>query len=319
VLAHLLDVATPLAAEPIVIHARPEEHRRLRDMVMAWPSGQVVFAPGPPSEGATILHTDRLYDRARLNRAVRSGRPPDEAAIWRLDRHAALASAEAELIRRQTYQPLGRYWALKAARVLARALCPTAVHPNALTVAAAALVLGGSAVVAFAPITTLSCAATAAVLALALVLDTTDGHLARLQGTATGFGQWMDALFDEMCDMSLHAAVAWAAFVRQGTPLWLVAGMVYGMGKYLFVVSSERWSTTSATAAGIEAPPRLLPHESALRAWVALLGHADVRWHVWIVLAALGRLELALAGYALYFPARTLGGLIRKGKAALDG
>jgi phosphatidylglycerophosphate synthase len=315
----LLDVAGPLAAEPIVVHARPEEHRRLLEMITDWPPGEVVFVPGPPSEVATILRTDRLYDPARLSRAVRSGRSPDTAAIWRLDRHSGLASAEAELIRRQTYQPLGRYWALGAARALARALCTTAVRPNALTLAAAALMLGGSTVMVFAPITVLSCTATAAALGLALVLDTADGHLARLQGTATEFGRWMDAVLDELCDMGLHAAIAWTAFVRDDAPLWLAVGMVYSMGKYLFMFGSESWAATGARAAGTHPSRPLAPQGSGLRAWVVLLGHADIRWHVWIVLAALGRLDVALAAYAIYFPARTLAGLVVKRKAAFDG
>ncbi len=46
---------------------------------------------------------------------------------------------------------------------------------------------------------------------------------------------------------------------------------------------------------------------------VRLLGHADLRWHLWIVLAFLGRLEVALAAYALYFVLRSLAGLMRKG------
>jgi hypothetical protein len=41
-------------------------------------------------------------------------------------------------------------------------------------------------------------------------------------------------------------------------------------------------------------------------------GHADVRWHLWIVLAAAGRLDAALIAYAAYFPVRTLAGVIRK-------
>src|SRR6266436_9101612 len=71
----------------------------------------------------------------------------------------------------------------------------------------------------------------AAALALALVLDTADGHLARLQGTASEFGRWLDALLDELSDMALHAAIAWAAFARDRVPLWLILGMLYGMGK----------------------------------------------------------------------------------------
>jgi hypothetical protein len=42
------------------------------------------------------------------------------------------------------------------------------------------------------------------------------------------------------------------------------------------------------------------------------LGHADVRWHLWIVLAALGRLDAALVAYAVYYPARSLAGAFRK-------
>jgi hypothetical protein len=43
-----------------------------------------------------------------------------------------------------------------------------------------------------------------------------------------------------------------------------------------------------------------------------LAGHADVRWHLWIVLAMLGRLDLALVAYALYFPIRAIAGAARK-------
>ena len=39
--------------------------------------------------------------------------------------------------------------------------------------------------------------------------------------------------------MALHSAIAWAAFTRSGNPAWLVAGMVYAMGKYLFVVGAH--------------------------------------------------------------------------------
>ena len=55
------------------------------------------------------------------------------------------------------------------------------------------------------------------------------------------------------------------------------------------------------------------PAEPAGRGLVRLAGHADVRWHLWIVLAALGRLDVALVAYAAYFPARALAGAVRKG------
>jgi CDP-alcohol phosphatidyltransferase-like enzyme len=309
VLAHLLDLAMVLDEDAIVIHARPEEHQRLRALVADRPSGRVVFAPGSPSEGAIILRTDRLYDLGRLRRAIRGGREPESAAIWRLDRPTGLAGAEAELIRRQTYQPLGRFWALGPACVLARFLCPTKVRPNALTLASAALMLGSSAVVAFAPPGTVARVATVVALALALVLDTADGHLARLQGTASEFGRWLDVLLDELSDMALHAAIAWAAFARDHAPAWLVLGMLYGMGKYVFMAGNEGWrggDSVGGPPATLAIPP------TGPRAWVRWAGHADVRWHLWIGLAALGRLEVALIAYAAYFPARTVAGAIRK-------
>jgi phosphatidylglycerophosphate synthase len=239
-LSHLLELATGLDARggPIVVHARPEEHRPLGELAAEWPPGRVVFAPGPPHEAAVILRSDRLYDPARLRRVIRAGRDPEAAAIWRLDSPGGLAAAEDELVRRRTYQPLGRYWALAPARLLARVLRPTRVRPNALTIASGTLVLAAAAAVGLAPPLPGVRAATAGALALALVLDTADGHLARLQGTASEFGRWLDAVLDELGDMGLHAAIAFAAFARTGAAAWLAGGMIYAMGKYLYMVST---------------------------------------------------------------------------------
>ncbi|MFO0956199.1 MAG: CDP-alcohol phosphatidyltransferase family protein [Isosphaeraceae bacterium] len=166
-----------------------------------------------------------------------------------------------------------------------------------------------SAWVAFGPMSLWGNIAAAAGLAIALVLDTADGHLARLQGTASAFGRWLDEVLDESADMALHAAIAWGAWQRHGQPLWIVLGMTYGMGKYLFRVATE--SSPDAAEAGGEAthgPLRSTPPRRLVR----LLGHADVRWHLWIALALAGRLELALAAYAIYFPARAGANLLGK-------
>jgi hypothetical protein len=327
VLAHVLDLALTLEdgqdCGPIAIHARLEEHRRLEELVADRPAGRFVFVPGPPTEAAVILRTDRLYDPSRLRRALRRGRDPESAVLWRLDRPQGLAGAEAELTRRQSYQPIGRFWALGPARRLARALAPTRVRPNTLTLASAALMLGGSVRVAVGLASPSERMATAAALALALVLDTADGHLARLQGTASEFGRWLDAFLDELCDLALHAAIAWAAFARDGRPGWLVIGMVYPIGKYLFLVGTTNDRGDEPAPRPSVGQPHLMvkpipeleprPEErSTLIAAVRLAGHADVRWHVWIILAALGRLDLALVAYAAYYTARSLAKAVRK-------
>jgi len=303
VLAHLVELAAGLGGGPVTIHARADEHAGLRALVAG---AAVVLATGPPPEGSAILRTDRIYDPARLRRAIRRGRDPESAAIWRLDGPAGLAGAEAEWARRRTYQPIGRFWAIDPARRLARALAPTAVRPNAVTIASAALVIGAAGIVAAGG----PGLAAAAALAVALVLDTADGHLARLQGTASEFGRWLDAWLDELGDMALHAGIAWAAFARDRHPGWLLLGMAYAMGKYQFVIGS---TPTPAEPGPAVARGLSLRRESPIRRCVHLAGHADVRWHLWIVLAALGRLDLALAAYAAYFPARALAGAIRKG------
>ena len=40
-----------------------------------------------------------------------------------------------------------------------------------------------------------------------------------------------------------------------------------------------------------------------------------MRWHLWIALSLLGRLELALASYSVYFALRATGGVLRKAGA----
>jgi len=310
VLDHLLDLAGSFSDEPIAVHARLDEHDRLREAVGDPGRARLRMVTGPPPEDAAILRSDRLYDPGRLRRAMDRGRDLESAVIWRLDRPQGLDGAEDELIRRRTYQPIGRFWALGPARWLARRLRPTPIRPNAVTIASGSMVLTASVIVGMGETGWLWRGLASAAMALALVLDTADGHLARLQGTTSEFGRWLDANLDELGDMALHASIAWSAFVRDGHPAWLVAGMLYAMGKYLFLVGS----TTGAALDPPAGPASLSWPEPTgrLRSLALLAGHADVRWHLWIVLAALGRLDVALVAYALYFPIRAVAGASRK-------
>jgi hypothetical protein len=156
-----------------------------------------------------------------------------------------------------------------------------------------------------------------------LVLDTADGRLARLQGTSSAFGRWLDQVLDELVDIALHAAIAWAAFSRDGWPGWLLLGIGYASAKYLFQVQSLLGEELESGVKRKEASPRL--HADTLplaitRSWrtghiaalVRLIGHADLRWHLWIGLALFGRLDVALGSYAIYFAVRAIAGSVRK-------
>jgi hypothetical protein len=317
-IGHLANLAVELApeGEPVTVYARPEEHRELRALLGEAAGARLVLATGPPRADAAVLRTDRFYDRWRLRRRLSRGGSPESAVLWRLDRPESLLAADEELIRRLTYQPIGRFWAFPLAQRLAEWLRPTSIRPNAVTATSAALMLAAAALIAAGATGLAAAAGIATAMALALVLDTADGRLARLQGTSSAFGRWLDEFLDEMVDLALHAAIAWAAFARDGRPVWLLLGMAYASGKYLFRVQSSlgdelegRTNSRPQSSVSLRRPDR----SHRLAEVVRLLGHADLRWHLWIVLAAIRRLDIALVAYAIYFPVRTLAGGIRKG------
>ncbi len=314
-IGHLADLAMELTppGQPVAVHARPEDHRELRELIGERDRSRLVLVPGPPRADAAVLRTDRFYDRARLRRRLRRGGSTESAVLWRLDRPEAILSADEELTRRLTYQPIGKFWAFPIAEWLAERLRPTRVRPNAVTVASAVLMLGAAAGVAVGATGPATSAGIALAMAIALVLDTADGRLARLQGTSTAFGRWLDEFLDEMVDLALHAAIAWSAFARDGRPVWLLLGIAYASGKYLFRVQSSLGDELERRTNRVHLPMPSRARGRGIAGFVRLLGHADLRWHLWIVLAACGRLDIALVAYALYFPVRTLAGAIGKG------
>jgi hypothetical protein len=79
----------------------------------------------------------------------------------------------------------------------------------------------------------------------------------------------------------------------------------------MFMIVNESWSS-AVPAVQARGPMKREPARSLGQTFVRLAGHADVRWHLWIVLAALGQLDAALVVYAAYFPARALAGALRK-------
>ena len=315
VLAHLVELARQAndneidEDEPVCVHARADEQSAFALLFDEFERPRLTFVTGPTPEGSRVLRSDRVYDPSRLKRVIHQGRDPEAAVIWRLDNPHSLAGVEDELIRRHTYQPIGKYWAFGPARSLARRLVPTPIRPNMVTTLSALTFLTGAAIVAWGEISLAARFLTAVAFAIALVLDTADGHLARLQGTASSFGRWLDSNLDELGDMALHAAIAWSSFVRDGWAGWLVIGMIYGMGKYLFMVGHEVESNSAPK--DFTFAFRIHPIKQAVR----VVGHADVRWHLWVALALLGRLELALVAYAIYFPVRATARAVIKGVA----
>ena len=185
---------------------------------------------------------------------LRSGRDPESAVVWRLDRPHGLAGAEDELTRRRTYQPLGRFWALGPARRLARGLRPTPVRPNAADARLGAAL----------------CSAPAAPVAFGR-----GRRRPRGSPTAAGAGRWPWCSTRPTATSpgsrgrpptsaagSMPSSTSWATWPctprspgrptpATAGPAWLVLGMLYAMGKYLFVVAAAE----SGRAGGDGRPP----------------------------------------------------------------
>lgn len=233
-----------------------------------------------------------------------------------------LARDDAERQRAARY-PISRWYLRPAAGLLAAALVPTSVRPWHLTLGGLlAAVAAGSTLIWHSSATS---PAAGFVLA-AWFFDRCDGLLARRQGTASPLGAWLDANIDELVDVGLHVAVAFAAANVGGSSLpWLLL-MAFLAGKYLFVYGlaeerqivsrlepgPDREGGAGATAVSAVPSATTISHGSRSRgtqvAWLKRLYHlpsnADVRVHLLAGALACGWLTAELALIAVYYNAR---------------
>jgi hypothetical protein len=135
-------------------------------------------------------------------------------------------------IRERTYKPIDAWWTVilvdPLASRLVRLVAPYRwITPNVLTLVAT--ILGAGAMAGFARGDEWSLIAGAALFHLSFVVDCMDGKIARLNGTGTIFGQWLDFVLDRVrvffCALTLfggqyarHHDVAY---------LWLMAVAIF--------------------------------------------------------------------------------------------
>lgn len=165
----------------------------------------------------------------------------------------------------------------------------------------------------------------------AWLYDLTDGALARVQGTTSSRGAWLDANLDELADVALHVAIAYAIVTRTGEQTaWLLV-ILFLAGKYLFSYGlgleheirtagrSGRSDSDRSEGAEDDASTNHLFDPSGrklsktregssplLRRLYHLPGNVDVRVHVLLATLLLGWLETELWFVAGYYNARCL-------------
>lgn len=231
---------------------------------------------------------------------------PDQATVTRSFRDSLhrLRSAQkspkgAPLYSLVVNRPLGRVFAAGAFQL--------GLRPNHVTVVSAAFTFTGIALIALRPSTWITGVLVAVALVIGYALDAADGQLARLTGTGSSAGEWLDHVIDSMKIATLHLAVLIAFYRFFDLPTWALliplvfsaAYVVHFFGmlltELLARVHHARNQTTpgSPTASTVMSVLKLPTDYGLLCVSFLLLG-----WHpvfvVWYTLLA-----VAMVGYTI--------------------
>jgi len=195
---------------------------------------------------------------------------------------------------------LARWYLCPLAFYFAARIKTTRIRPGHLTLAGLAAALLSAIAMGAGP----SWHLLAGVLVLVYwFFDRADGQLARLQGTASPWGVWLDANVDELVDLGLHAIVAASLAVAwdHPWPWWLLAA--FFSGKYLFMYSL--WlDPTAAAPSTLRNVNKDSSPDSTLRASYHFLANADVRVHLLAAALFANALSAELTLIALYYNVR---------------
>jgi phosphatidylglycerophosphate synthase len=192
-------------------------------------------------------------------------------------------------IREKTYKPVDAWWTVALVDPLAsrlvRLVAPYRwITPNRLT--GVAMLLGLGAAVCFARQSPGWLIAGALLFHVGFIVDCMDGKIARLNGTGSLFGAWVDFMFDRLRAIICAAALMGGQYARTGEVvyLWLATAVVSldllrylnsaQMGKVRAVIRQER----PVVAEPAPAPPR--GTEYGRRRLKSLLRSRRIRTHL---------------------------------------
>jgi hypothetical protein len=221
--------------------------------------------------------------------------PPSAESLWR----ETARRISAEEMRRARNYPLSRWYLRPLAGLVARRLARSTVRPWQVTVTGFATTLLASLTIVLAPKVPMLAGS---LILFAWFCDRLDGQLARRQGTASRFGAWLDGNLDELGDLTLHTAFAYAASTTLGAFAWMLWGL-FVTGKYLFMYGL---STETAGPESDSNPSDSNEGANSLRWLYHLPANADVRIHLAAAAAYLGYWGVELGLIAVYYQLRWL-------------
>ncbi|MCC5580728.1 CDP-alcohol phosphatidyltransferase family protein [Microtetraspora sp. AC03309] len=131
-------------------------------------------------------------------------------------------------VRSQTYKARDAWWTVflvdpLAGRLVLGTANRTSITPNQITWGAFLLGLGSAGCFLTADRPWLIVGA--ALYHLSFVLDCMDGKIARLKGTGTVLGGWLDYVFDRIRVLTCALALMWGQFQATGQELYLILGI----------------------------------------------------------------------------------------------
>ena len=172
-------------------------------------------------------------------------------------------------------RPLARYAAAEAAAA--------GLTPNGVTALSAVLSAAGLVVLVAAPPAPVTGVVVAVLLAAGYVLDSADGQVARLTGTGSPAGEWLDHVVDSIRTPALHLAVAAAALLHPRPEAFPAAALAVLAALFVLVEVGQFMSQILAEQlrrkGGIAGPPAggtlrsflNLPTDAGVTCWIFLL------------------------------------------------
>ena len=148
-------------------------------------------------------------------------------------------------------RPLGRVFAAAAFQI--------GLTPNQVTYLSALCTFGGLFLIALAPATWVTGIAVAILLVVGYALDSADGQLARLRGSGSLQGEWLDHMIDSVKVASVHLAVLVSAYRHFDLErAWLLVPIGFSIvsGVHFFgMILVDLMARGRRAALGVPAPP----------------------------------------------------------------
>lgn len=244
------------------------------------------------------------------------------SAAWReLSQAQKGASKSAPVYSRYVNRRMGRVFASLAA--------PLGMSPNQVTAVSAVVTFTGITLLVALPPTLGTGIAVACLLALGYALDSSDGQVARLQGSGSMAGEWLDHCIDAIKTSALPLAMLVSLWRFDTTPAWflavpLIAAVVCAVTFFLMILTEQfrlrmgrRGISTNDGQSGSSLRGWLvLPMDYGVMCWVFILWGAPEVFMVVYTLIILGSTGFLLIAMVKWY--RELRALAQPGSGPVE-